>query len=173
MHTGAHTHTYRRVRVLVTQLCPTLCDPMDWGPPGFSIHGFCRQKDWCGLPFPSPMQACKYTYLKPRVALNFMLLDINLNPLSSPLPASLICSLWNPVISITLAIAPFQAALITNLFTPCLDRKRHLTCLPVPILTLTLLPELSFKNHVRPHKIHLEPLLSLPTAYRINRHASD
>ena len=24
---------------LVTQLCPTLCDPMDWSLPGSSIHG--------------------------------------------------------------------------------------------------------------------------------------
>ena len=24
---------------LVTQLCPTLCDPMDCSPPGSSIHG--------------------------------------------------------------------------------------------------------------------------------------
>ena len=24
---------------LVTQLCPTLCDPMDCGPPGSSVHG--------------------------------------------------------------------------------------------------------------------------------------
>ena len=23
----------------VAQLCPTLCDPMDCSPPGFSIHG--------------------------------------------------------------------------------------------------------------------------------------
>ena len=23
---------------LVTQWCLTLCDPMDWGPPGFSVH---------------------------------------------------------------------------------------------------------------------------------------
>ena len=27
------------VCVLVTQLCPTLCDPMDCSPPGFTIHG--------------------------------------------------------------------------------------------------------------------------------------
>ena len=39
----------------VTQLCPTLCDPMDW-----SLHqaspsmGFSRQEYWNGLPFPSP-----------------------------------------------------------------------------------------------------------------------
>ena len=28
----------------VTQSCPTLCDPMDWGLPGFSVHGI-FQKD--------------------------------------------------------------------------------------------------------------------------------
>ena len=24
---------------LVTQSCPTLCDPLDWNPPGSSVHG--------------------------------------------------------------------------------------------------------------------------------------
>ena len=39
----------------VAQLCPTLCDPMD-----YSLHqaspskGFFRQEYWSGLPFPSP-----------------------------------------------------------------------------------------------------------------------
>ena len=28
-----------RVKVLVVQLCPTLCDPMDRSPPGSSVHG--------------------------------------------------------------------------------------------------------------------------------------
>ena len=31
------------VVVLVTQSCPTLCDPMDCSPPGSSVHGFSRQ----------------------------------------------------------------------------------------------------------------------------------
>ena len=35
--------------------CPTLCDPMDCSPPGFSVHGISRQEHWSGLPFPSPM----------------------------------------------------------------------------------------------------------------------
>ena len=37
----------------VTQLCPTLCDPMDCNqvPPSM---GFSRQEYWSGLPFPSP-----------------------------------------------------------------------------------------------------------------------
>ena len=41
------------VEVLVAQLCPTLCDPMDDRLPGSSM-GFPRQEYWSGLPFPSP-----------------------------------------------------------------------------------------------------------------------
>ena len=48
---------------LVTQLCPTLCDPVYWSLPGSSAHGilqaplslgFSRQECWSGLPFPPP-----------------------------------------------------------------------------------------------------------------------
>ena len=28
-----------KVKVLVAQLCPTLCDPMDYSPPGSSVYG--------------------------------------------------------------------------------------------------------------------------------------
>ena len=28
-----------KVKALVTQSCLTLCDPMDYGPPGSSVHG--------------------------------------------------------------------------------------------------------------------------------------
>ena len=42
------------VVVLVTKLCPTLCDTMDYSLPGSSVMGFPRQEDWSGLPFPSP-----------------------------------------------------------------------------------------------------------------------
>ena len=40
--------------VLVAQSCLSLCDPMDCSPPGSSVHGFSRQEQWSGLPFPSP-----------------------------------------------------------------------------------------------------------------------
>ena len=40
-----------RVRLFA---CLTLCDPMDCGPPGSSVHGIPRQEYWSGLPFPSP-----------------------------------------------------------------------------------------------------------------------
>ena len=42
------------MKVFVTQSCPTLCDPMDYSPPGSSVMGFSRQGYWSGLPFPSP-----------------------------------------------------------------------------------------------------------------------
>ena len=42
------------VCVFATQSCPTLCDPVDCSPPGFSVHGISRLEYWGGLPFPSP-----------------------------------------------------------------------------------------------------------------------
>ena len=33
-----------KVKVLVTQSCPTLCDPIDCSPPGSSVHGILQAK---------------------------------------------------------------------------------------------------------------------------------
>ena len=30
------------------------CNPLDYSPPGSSVHGILQQKYWSGLPFPSP-----------------------------------------------------------------------------------------------------------------------
>ena len=30
------------------------CNPVDYSPPGSSVHGFYRQEYWSGLPFPPP-----------------------------------------------------------------------------------------------------------------------
>ena len=37
----------------VAQSCPTLCDPMDWGLPGFSVHGIfqARVQEWVAISF--------------------------------------------------------------------------------------------------------------------------
>ena len=42
-----------KVKVLVTQLCPTLCNPMDCSPPGFSVHGILQARipEWVTIPF--------------------------------------------------------------------------------------------------------------------------
>ena len=44
----------KKVKVLVTQSCLTLCDPMDCSLSGSSVHGFSRQEYWNGLPWPPP-----------------------------------------------------------------------------------------------------------------------
>ena len=43
-----------KVNVLVTQLCPTLCNPMDIAHQAPLSMGFFRQEYWNGLPFPFP-----------------------------------------------------------------------------------------------------------------------
>ena len=37
----------------VTKLCPTLCDPLDGSPPGFSVHGILQTRtlEWVGISF--------------------------------------------------------------------------------------------------------------------------
>ena len=42
-----------KVKVWVTQSCPTLCDPMDCSSPGLSME-FSRPEYWSGLAFLSP-----------------------------------------------------------------------------------------------------------------------
>ena len=40
-----------RVCVLVAQSCPTLCDPMDYNPPGSSVHGILQARilEWVAI----------------------------------------------------------------------------------------------------------------------------
>ena len=42
-----------KVKALVTQLCLTLCDPMDCSPPGSSVYGILRARilEWVVIPF--------------------------------------------------------------------------------------------------------------------------
>ena len=39
--------------MLVTQLCPSLCDPMDYSPPGSSVHEILQARilKWIAVPF--------------------------------------------------------------------------------------------------------------------------
>ena len=43
-----------KVKVLVLQSCPTLCNPIDCSPQASLSMGFPRQEYWSILPFPSP-----------------------------------------------------------------------------------------------------------------------
>ena len=42
-----------RKQVLITQLCPILCDSMDCIPPGSSVHGILQARilEWVAIPF--------------------------------------------------------------------------------------------------------------------------
>ena len=42
-----------KVKVLVAQLCPTLCNPMNCSPPGPSVYGILQAKilEWVAVPF--------------------------------------------------------------------------------------------------------------------------
>ena len=43
----------RKVKVLVAQLCLTLCDPMYYSPPGSPVHGILQARilEWVVIPF--------------------------------------------------------------------------------------------------------------------------
>ena len=38
----------------VSQSRPTVCDPVDYSPPGSFVHGILQTRYWSGLPFPPP-----------------------------------------------------------------------------------------------------------------------
>ena len=42
-----------KVKVLIAQSCPTLCDPIDCALPGSSVHGIpqARILEWVAVPF--------------------------------------------------------------------------------------------------------------------------
>ena len=45
---GSSPAQVEKTKVLVAQSCPTHCDPMDWSPPGSSVHGIfqARVLEW-------------------------------------------------------------------------------------------------------------------------------
>ena len=56
---ACHSHPcssplYQKVKVLVTQSCPTLCDPITAAHQAALSMGFSRQGYWSGVPFLSP-----------------------------------------------------------------------------------------------------------------------
>ena len=44
----------RKVNMLITQSCLTLCEPVDCSLPGSSVHGILQARIWSRLPFPPP-----------------------------------------------------------------------------------------------------------------------
>ena len=52
-----YKYSYVWVHALSLQLCPTLCDPMDWSPPGSSVHVIFQARilRWAAIPSPGDL----------------------------------------------------------------------------------------------------------------------
>ena len=55
------------MKVLVTQSCPTLCDPVDCSPSDSSVHGIIQAKilEWVAIPFSRRSQANSFPFEPP------------------------------------------------------------------------------------------------------------
>ena len=53
LHAHVQTHTHAKS----LQLCQTLCDPMDYSPPGSSVHGILKAGilEWVAIPPPGDL----------------------------------------------------------------------------------------------------------------------
>ena len=53
LHRSLNLNLKFYVYLLVTQSCPTLCDPVDCSPPGSSVHGILQAGilEWVAIPF--------------------------------------------------------------------------------------------------------------------------
>ena len=61
------------------QSCPTLCDPMEYRPPGSSDMEFSRPEYWSGQPLPSPGDLPN-----PRIELKSLVLQADSLPSEPP-----------------------------------------------------------------------------------------
>ena len=72
------------MKVLVAQLCPTVCDPIDCSPPDSSVHGILQVKilEWVAFPGDLP---------NPRINARFNGEELQVDPLPSEPPGKPIC----------------------------------------------------------------------------------
>ena len=114
------------------------CGPMDWSPPGSSVHGISRQEYWSGLPFPSPED----------------LPDLGIEPRSPALQAdslltellrkaflSLLAILWNSAFRcLYLSISPLPLALLLFSAICKTSSDNHFAFLHFFFLGMVLIP---------------------------------
>ena len=48
-----YAHSHYTCACMLNRLCPTLCDPVDYSLPGFSVHGVLQARilEWVATPF--------------------------------------------------------------------------------------------------------------------------
>ena len=59
---GGHKAGDQRSEVIDTQSCPTLCNPMDGSPPGFSVHRILQARilEWVAISFSKVINECLF-----------------------------------------------------------------------------------------------------------------
>ena len=72
------------MEVLVAQLCLTLCDLMDCGPPGSSVHGIpqARILEWVAMPLPGDLPNPGIEPGSPALQVDSLLSEPQKNPLT-------------------------------------------------------------------------------------------
>ena len=125
-------------KVLVAQVCLTLCDSMDCSPPGSSVHGFLQARilEWAAISFPrgsswprdrAPVSCTAgrfFAIWATREALDIHQRTLVVLP-SSHTPASFPSSFFSALHSVSLALVPlfphffFLPHLLS--FSPCLS----------------------------------------------------
>ena len=65
LHTSVERIIYCCCFVSVTQLCLTLCNPMDCSPPGSSVHGVLQARilEWIAMPFSRGQYNITYEFM--------------------------------------------------------------------------------------------------------------
>ena len=100
-HQALFRQLFYEVKVLVTQLCPTLCNPMDCRPPGSSVLGILQARilEWVVIPSPGDL-------LDPRTQQYPQCTDVNSNLPIHP-----------TLLSLSVSIHLFSTSV--SLFLPC------------------------------------------------------
>ena len=126
--------------VLVTQLCPTLCNPMDCSPPGSSVHGIFQARilEWVAMPLSRGSSLPRdwtqvsciadrfFTIWAAQKARLFSYFLLYSNSLPS-LPSSC-CSHKHPTVKPLLANLHFRVCFPRNLVYDIIEERENIPC---------------------------------------------
>ena len=100
------------LKVLVVRACLTLCDPMDYSPPGSSVHGIlqARRPEWVTIPF---SRGSPYPRIKPESPV------LQADSLLSELPGYPTflkppCKIWNEILYVCQSLGKWSIPSLTN-----------------------------------------------------------
>ena len=148
----------KKVKALVTQLCPTLCNPTDCSPPGSSVHGILQTRilEWVAIPFSRGIFLTQgYNPLseppgKPLMVITYSELIFKLNSQATHLPG-LLQIFFFFLLQFLLLFSLFLLLLLTFvLLLPLLVLFAQLSMCPFTNCSQTLQNSLTALNRIPP-----------------------